>query len=169
MPSPHLPSTGIANQSGYAHTISLASPDDDIDFVTLHNILYYIYTGCVNLILGKSRRYETLPEGFPPKPDPFMLHRNAEKFLLTKLKDHCFRYLKGTTTGSNVAERLFHPDCEHHDNLREFFFEYFMSHYKEATKSEAWGDLILQKQKLSSSVKRYRRSMLLEITRRVRP
>src|SRR5213595_567566 len=71
-------------------TIYLDDEDDDLDFVTLHNILYYVYTGYVNLY-NNAHGSKTLamPVGSPDKPDPFRPFRNADKFVLPVLMDRC--------------------------------------------------------------------------------
>jgi hypothetical protein len=143
--------------------------EDDIDYVTLHNILYYIYTGCVNLILGKAHgtKHSTHPDAFPDRPDSFDLYRNAERLLLFPLRDHCFKYLCATTTVANVAERLFHRDCEVHDALREFFLGFLMDRYDEVSRSDGWESVVLNKPKAANSLRRYQRGVLLDISRRV--
>src|SRR5271154_5538462 len=58
------------SQSNNQQLIDLDEEVDDIDFVTLHNILYYIYTGCVNLhYKSKDLEFPRVPEGYPAKPD----------------------------------------------------------------------------------------------------
>jgi len=75
-------SSGTTSSSATASTIDerpiiyLDDPADDIDFVTLHNILYFIYIGCVNLPLpGDESTKEPFPEGYPDEADPFCLLR----------------------------------------------------------------------------------------------
>ena len=161
-PTPHT--------AGRQYTIPMDDIEDDIDYVTLHNILYYIYTGCANLILGKAHgtKHSIPPEGFPERPDPFDLYRNAERLLLFPLRDHSFKYLRATTTVANVAERLFHRDCEVHDDLREFFLGFFMERYDDVTRTEGWEAVVLNKNKATNGLRRYQKSLLLDISRRVR-
>jgi hypothetical protein len=93
---------------------------DEIDFVTLHNILYYIYTGCVNLFQPNIRNpLPNLPKGYPDQADPVSLFRNADKFMLPELRDRCYKHLQFSLTVENVAERLFSTDAQHHEDLRK--------------------------------------------------
>ena len=74
--------------------VYMDDPEDDIDFVTLHNILYYIYSGSINMHIKREgdQDYE-FPEGYPEESDPFCVFRNADKFLLTSLKELSYRHL----------------------------------------------------------------------------
>ena len=87
---PCASSASDANVSDTRQIIYLDEPADDIDFVTLHNILYFIYIGCVNLpLLEEDQIEEPFPEGYPDEADPFRLYKNADKFLLPALKERC--------------------------------------------------------------------------------
>lgn len=118
--------------------IRLDSPDDDdIDYVTLHNILYYLYTGYVNLV-PRFIRNISHPEGFPEEANASSLYRNADRFMLWALRERCYKYLKATTDASNVAERLFHKDCEYYLRLRELFLKYLVANFEEVKETEGW-------------------------------
>lgn len=100
---------------------------DDIDFVSLHNILYYIYTDAVNLVLPYATSEPRIqPIGFPEKADAFDLYRNSAKFGLNGLKERSYRYLCVTTTPNNVVQRLLHHDCCSHLRLITLFLDYFV-------------------------------------------
>jgi hypothetical protein len=90
--------------------IHLDEEKDDIDIVTLHNIVYYLYTGCVNikfpLPYEDDFRY-VRPVGFPPPADPYLLYKNARKFLIDGLTHHTFEVLWETLRPENVIDRLF--------------------------------------------------------------
>jgi hypothetical protein len=148
--------------------ISMEDPEDDIDFVTLHNILYFIYIGCVNLPLPKRDDDEPLPEGYPDQPDIFMLFRNADKFLLPALKERCLFNLEHDITSANVAERLFHPDCEYHGELRELYFNFLVANYDEVKETVGWERAVCNLDDVSPSTIRYRARLLFEISRMVR-
>lgn len=144
-------------------------PADDIDFVTLHNILYFIYIGCVNLPLPKEEQpEEPFPEGFPAQPDPFCLFRNADKFLLPSLKERCLFNLEHGVTPENVADRLFHPDCQYHGELKEFYFNYLVANYDLVKETNGWERAVCGSDEDSASTARYRARLLLEISRKVR-
>ena len=50
-------------ESDTRQVIYMDDPKDKIDFVRLHNILYYLYTGCVNLHLGDHGPISLLESG----------------------------------------------------------------------------------------------------------
>lgn len=99
--------------------------DDDIDFVTLHNLIYWMYTNSVNLrdcgLCLFPANDTALVAGHPAEADAFDLYRNAKKLLLEPLQDYCLDYLKRKTCSFNIIDRLFRPDAalQHHDLLRE--------------------------------------------------
>lgn len=152
--------------------IYMDDPADDIDFVTLHNILYYLYTNCVNLQLD-SEEYppikESHPPGYPERPDPFELYKSAKKFLLTSLSDYCFNYLKGSLTAPNVSGRLFRQDCElrDHDELRDLYCEYLLTNYDKVKKTDGWRTVVSGKVEVDISVRIFHKELLLEITERL--
>jgi hypothetical protein len=150
--------------------IYLDDPADDIDFVTLHNILYFIYTGCVNLPFPQDEPdINPLPEGYPSKPDPFRLFRNADKFLLQSLKERCFFHLQHSVTIENVAERLFHLDCGQYPELKDFYFNYLVANYEEVKETEELERVVCNCEDISQSAVEYRMRLLLDITKALKP
>lgn len=149
--------------------IYLNDPTDDIDYVTLHNILYFIYIGCVNLpyaLEAVQQDKDKLPEGFPLEADPFSLYRNADKFLLPKLKELCYFHLENNITSGNVAERLFHPECERYPELKQLYFEYLVTDFDEVKETEGWKRVFdLEDEAVPLSTARYRSRLLFEITK----
>jgi hypothetical protein len=158
-----LPSLQSSETFDDRETIYFNDPADDIDFVTLHNILYFIYIGCVNLPLPNEDREEPLPEGYPEEACPFRLFRNADRFLLPALKEHCLFNLEHGVTPQNVSERLFHPDCEHHPELKEFFYQYLITNFDQVKETEGWERAVCNDE-TSPSTFRYRSRLLFEIT-----
>ena len=146
----------------------MTDPEDDVDYVTLHNVLYYIYTGTVNLHIRPAEQQNfdiSHPDGYPEEPDPYCLYRNADKFLLPFLKDRCYAHLKHSVTPENVAERLFHQECEQHEELRILYLEYLLANYNKVKATEGWrtvlcGDL----DELPLSVIKYRNRLFFEIS-----
>ena len=124
---------------------------DDIDFITMHNILYYLYTGCVNLRLRFSKREEfppdqiAHPDGYPPKAEPLSLYKNAKKLLLDDLKDYCIKYLKATLSVNNVSKRLFarDEDLEGHDELVEMYVEYILTNFDKVKLTKEWKNALV--------------------------
>ena len=156
-------------------TLYLNEPEDDIDFVTLHNIIYYIYTKSVNLRLsGLLREYPAndtgLIVGHPPSPDPFDLYRNAKKFLLDPLADYCFEYLRSTTY-FNIPERLFRRDTElkHHDKLRELFLKKLIENYEWVKTTTRWREIVCNELDISAETRQHHEQLLFEITQRLSP
>jgi len=148
--------------------IYFTEQEDDIDFVTLHNILYFIYIGCVNLPFpDEEADSRHLPDGYPKEAEPFRLFRAADRFLLPTLKERCFSHLSHGVTTENVVERLFHPGCEHHDELRQHYLNYLIANFDVVKQSEQWDSVICPSEEVSSSVSRYRDRLLLEITKRL--
>lgn len=150
--------------------------DDDIDFTTLHNIIYYIYTNSVNLRrCGRCTfpaQDTTFLPGYPSSPsDPFHLYRNATKFLLTTLSDYCFQYLQASTSYLNVVDRLFRADTElrHHDALREMYLEKLIKDYDMIKKSGRWREVMCNEWDVESDVREYHELICFEITKRLTP
>jgi len=119
------------------------TPEDDVDFVTMHNILYYIYVGCVNLPFPGSERWKNKfpePADFPSEADAFQLYKSSKKFLVSDLSDHCLRYLKLSLTPCNVSERLFNGDndLQYHDEVVEAYIEYLLSNYDKVKVTDTW-------------------------------
>jgi hypothetical protein len=147
----------------------LDQPEDDIDFVTLHNILYFVYIGCVNLPFPhdeKDSEPEPLPEGFPDQADPFRLFRAADKFLLPSLQEQCYFHLQHGVTVENVSDMLFHPDCEHHMELKQHFTDYIVANFKEVKETEGWERAVCDED-ISPAIYRYRSRLILEITKKL--
>lgn len=138
-PSSHEPfnsSTDVSSE--IRQVIHMADPEDDIDFVTLHNILYYIYTGTANLHIRHEDDGISFPEGYPAEPDPYRLYRNADRFLLPSLKERCYTHLKHGVTPESVSERLFHKECEHYEELRSLYVEYIIANYDKVKGTVGW-------------------------------
>jgi len=149
------------------------TPHDDIDFITLHNIIYYIYTQSVNL-RARGRRLlpshdTTLIPGHPHPADAFDLYRNSKKFLLDPLAEYCFEFLKRSTTYLNVMERLFRPDAElrHHDSLREMYLDKLIGDYDSIKESDHWREIMCNELEFSSEARGYHEILLFEISRRL--
>jgi hypothetical protein len=123
--------------------IHLDQEKDDIDFVTLHNILYYLYTGCVNLPFtvcpGDAERYVD-PPGFPDPADPFLVYKNAKKFLMDDLAHHAFEVLRETLTPANVIERLFGgpDDLRLCDELVNMYIDYLVANHEAVKQCGDW-------------------------------
>jgi hypothetical protein len=147
-------------------------PEDDIDFVTLHNILYYLYTNCVNLRVGTDEyrpNKTSHPLGYPDPPNAFQLYKNAKKFLLPSLSDYCIKYLKACMTASNVTRHLFRPDCElrQHEELKDVFMEYLLVNYDKVKTTKGWRKVVFEHEEIDSSVRAFHKELLFEIMERL--
>jgi len=137
-PSPETPAT--IDDSDKRQVIDMTDPENEIDFTTLHNILYFLYTGTVNLHVPLREQTDEyhLPEGYPEAPDPYALYRSSDKFLLDDLTQRCYTHLKHGVTHENVAERLFHKDTRHYEDLKVLYLNYVISNYDNVKKTEGW-------------------------------
>jgi len=154
------------SQSDKRQLIDLYEDVDDIDFVTLHNILYYIYTGCVNLhYKSKDLEFPRVPEGYPAKPDPVRLYRNADKYLLPDLRDRCCNYIKVTLSIENVAENLFSAEAQRHEELQKIFLDYVLDNFDRVKDTEGYQKALCSDD-VEPSLLSYRLKLMYEITKR---
>lgn len=59
---------------------------------TVHNLLYYIYTGRVNLLCNDKDLLSFQPKGYPPEVDAFDMHPLSKKIGIHELEKLCFNY-----------------------------------------------------------------------------
>ena len=136
---------------------------DDFDYTTMHNILYYLYTGRVNLHLYMNE--DQAPNGYPDAADPFLLYRAANMYLFEGLEDRCVQYLQSTCTLENIIERLFeNPECAHHDRIRKMYLEYLNNNFEGIKKTKEWEEMLLNMKDCSEELVAYKSRLLLEIT-----
>jgi hypothetical protein len=135
--------TNSVQPQDHRAVISMDRPEDDINFITLHNILYYLYTGCVNLRFESAKyphKKTSHPPGYPLQPDPFELYKNAKKFLIKPLSDYCLQYLEVSLTPRNVIKRLFREDgvLKYYDEIAKLYVKYVLANFDEVKKCEDW-------------------------------
>jgi hypothetical protein len=117
---------------------------DDVDFVTMHNILYFLYTGCVHLHhKSSSDVVYAQSAGYPPPVDASALYHAANMYLLEPLEERCYRYLTSTCTLNNICERLFRSVCAVHEKLKDKYFEYIVQNYDAVKMTQEWKNTIL--------------------------
>jgi BTB/POZ domain len=138
---------------------------DDIDFVPFHNLLYFLYTGHVNLHKGTS--LPKFPEGYPEMPDPFDLFRLADMYIAPALAERCFRYLIHTNTPENICGRLFNILCEPYQNLREEYIKFLLDNYTTVIATVGWKDVLFDTAELGPVERRYWGELLLEISEKL--
>ena len=135
---------------------------DNVDSTTMHNILYYLYTGRVNLHFLGDNDY---PVGYPAAVDPFLLYRAANMYMLEELENRCCFYLRETCTPENIIERLFdNPECMHHDRIRNIFFEYLTKNFESIKKTKQWEEMWHTMKDCSEELVAHKSRLLLEIT-----
>jgi hypothetical protein len=140
-------------------------PMDNFDFVTMHNILYFIYTGRANLHFGPVKEQE-LP-GYPDQADPFQLYRAAHLYGLQPLRDRCYRFLIDTRTPDNICSRLFHSKYPSQE-LMEEYINFLLEHYDEVKGKRDWEMLFSSRGRKSlMDDSNYRMHVVLQITRRL--
>lgn len=130
--------------------IFLNTDDDEEDFITMHNIIYYLHFGCLNFAfpwvssLPPEIHEHQLPEDFPKEADPVALYKASKKFIIPHLTIHCLRYLKRTLTPSNILERLFEGDGDlrFHDELVEMYFQYLLDNYDTVKGTDSWNEVL---------------------------
>jgi len=139
----------LADQETRPKTIEVCGMTDN----TLHNLLYYIYTGKVHLHLephcyGRCA-YSKLNNGRPTLPTPcacpqvanaFELYRIAVKYGFRGLVSRCLHYLFSTVTPGNIYERL--VSLWRYQDLREgelsvFYLDYLAQHFHVVNERDA--------------------------------
>jgi hypothetical protein len=133
----------------------------DPDYVTLHNILYYIYTESIHL---PGLKPVDAPQDYPELADPFSVYCNAHKFSLPGLQELCLDYLKTSLTPESVSERLFHPNCQDYMDLQKVYFDYLVSNFEEVMLTKGWETIFRGDSNLSSGARVYRDNLVLKIT-----
>jgi hypothetical protein len=167
--------TATAKTTDSRLVVYFNTADDDIDFVTLHNLIYWMYTNSVNLrargVCPFPANDTALVAGHPAEADAFNLYCTAEKLLLEPLQDYCFDYLKRTTYHFNITGRLFRYDAElqHHDSLREWYLEKLIAEYDQVKNTDAWRCVMCNELDVSAETRQYHETLLFEISKRLTP
>lgn len=139
---------------------------DDFSYETMHNLLYFLYTGRVNLHFHAVKIQSN--HGYPAKADPLELYCAADFYGLQNLKDRCFRFLEDTRTADNICGRLFSISCRPYKELQEKYINFLLEHYEEIKKKEDWRAVFRdQDEEIAREEWRYRGELLLEITKRL--
>jgi hypothetical protein len=148
------------------HECSTVFPSDDIDFVTMHNVLYFLYTGRVNLHFRHVRGH-ILP-GYPQKADAFNLFCAADFYCLQTLQDRCFQYLLATMTPNNICSRLFDKRYGLYKELKDKYVTFLLQHYNKVKTKDDWKSLFVDWGEESMIEEgKHRGEVLLDITRRL--
>lgn len=138
---------------------------DHIDFVTMHNLLYFLYTGRVNLHFANVEAQSLI--GYPDKADAFDLYRASDFYGLQSLAQRCFQFLMNTRTRRNICPRLFHIDCKPFKALQEGYNDFLLQHFEEIKKTEDWKSVFNNWTELALEEQNYRVELMLHITSRL--
>ena len=62
---------------------------NDVEYVTMHNLLYFLYTGCVNLHNNSNAADASQMDinGYPDPVDAFSMYRAANMYMVEDLED----------------------------------------------------------------------------------
>jgi len=136
---------------------------DGFHFVTLHNLLYFLYTGYVNMHFNGPGF--DFPDGYPElEVSPFELYRLADMYMVQALVDRCFRFLVHTNSAENISRRLFNIQCEPYQDLRKVYMDFLIANHSKVITTDAWKETLLQTENLGPAERRYWGELLLDIT-----
>ena len=98
--------------------------DDDFDL--FHNILYYIYTDCINFSSDL-----TWSDGVhsPNLCSPEDIYTLADRLLLDGLKAKALKFLKLTCTVTNITPRIMSKFADLHEDVANMYDSYFQSNW----------------------------------------
>jgi len=120
-------------------------------FTDYHNILYYIYTGSLNLRYPKDgprpatplNTWDTAP-GFPRPANPNEIYRLAGVMGLMELQGRAHHYLSSTCSVDNIFDRLFDPYCKAptHAPVRSVYQKFLARNWEVVRASGQWHALL---------------------------
>lgn len=140
---------------------------DDIDFGTFHNLLYFLYTGNINL---QDQREQINwpseePKGYPQdEVSPMALFQAADMYLIAPLRQQCFRYLVKTCTINNISSRLFDISVQPFADLQKEYMGYMVKNFDKVRTTKEWREAIQKMKSGSAEELEYQHGILLEIT-----
>jgi hypothetical protein len=125
-------------------------PVHNARFTDYHNILYYIYTGTLNLRFPPKdiTRPATPMTGntlsFPRPANPNEIYRLAGMMGLLELQGRAYHYLLATCTVDNIFDRLFDPYCKvtEHREVRIVYQQYLAKNWIQIRSHGAWHQLL---------------------------
>ena len=107
---------------------------------SMHNLLYYLYTGKVNLHFDHQDvpgLPSIQPKGYPPEVDAFELHALARFLGIEKLETLCLEYVRITCTIENVSTTLITKN-RLDESLIDMLVSFIKDNYKEVTQTHGW-------------------------------
>jgi hypothetical protein len=126
-------------------------------FNDYHNILYYIYTGSLNLryppsnvkdrplsSAGAYSGWDTVTIGFPRSANVNEIYRLAGLMGLSELQTRAYHYLMSTCSVDNIFERLFDPYCKvaTHAPVRGVYQQFLARNWDAVRSSGQWANLL---------------------------
>ena len=107
----------------------------------MHNLLYFLYTGRVNL--HDTRTY--IPSNVDESPQNYLglanaleLLRAANMYLIEPLEERCCKYLANTCLVSNICQRLFNYQCKPYGKPVNAHIDFVVRNYGEIKMTDAW-------------------------------
>jgi hypothetical protein len=135
----------------------------DFKFTTVHNFIYYLYTGHVNMHAGVCQSI-SIPQGYPDPVDPFQLFVLSNMYLVGSLEEQCREVLLETCTPENICGRLFNIACLPYETLTEGFLEYLVDYYDEVKLTDGWSRIHNEMTSFSSAEIEFFAGLLLRIS-----
>jgi hypothetical protein len=133
-------------------------PVQNARFTDYHNILYYIYTGSLNLRfpIGGTLNERPMSSGitngygwemtaaFPRPANPNEIYRLAGTMGLAELQTRAYHYLMSTCSVENIFDRLFDPYCKAatHAPVRGVYQQFLARNWDKVRSSGQWGTLL---------------------------
>jgi hypothetical protein len=130
-------SEGCEEHAGFLERRRIIKVVDDYD--TLHNILYFLYTGIIVFDTDPNNsQYTRFPRAKTPcrTMDVEMLHSAADRFLLTDLKKMTSDFLKSTCTLENITSRVFGESAGLFPDLDQSYSAYFKANLAEVMETK---------------------------------
>jgi hypothetical protein len=97
----------------------------DFDFTTMHNLIFFLYTGVFNVHTEDDLQPETEATGYPEPCDAITLYAAANMLLVSDLESILERCLTLTCSEENIVPRLFDLNLKHLEKLQNVYFDYF--------------------------------------------
>lgn len=123
----------------------------DFSYSTMHNFLYFCYTGDVNLSgLQKLPTAHADGDGYPAWADAYELFVAADYFGAERLRDHCFTVIESTSTPESILDDLSrkgpvlnHVSLKGCRLLRKRLTEYMYINYDTIKETVSWRRFVL--------------------------
>jgi BTB/POZ domain len=112
----------------------------EMEFDTLHTILYYLYTD--QIVFHSKSGNETV--GHLMTVDVHRLYQAADQLLLPHLKDKAFEFLWHTRDIQNITARVFGEYAKTHDNLYRIYRHFFCTHLPAIVQTTEFDDFFDQ-------------------------